>query len=315
MTSQSAAQPSSSSAGAMLPSTDEGQASMLRITWRHLRRHPAAIIAIVVLIGITIACVFAFLSPYDPNQIDLANRFAPPSLAHPFGTDKQGRDMLTRLLYGGRVSLAVGFIAMAASVSIGTIVGAIAGYRGGVLDALLMRFTDFMLTFPQIFVLLFLAFLLKESHVELLGGSLANIILVIALTSWMAIARLVRSSFIIIRDTEFVQAARSYGAGPMSLIFAQIMPNAIGPIIVAGTRGVADAILTESGLSFLGYGIQPPSASWGNILQDAFITIGVHPGLTIYPGMMIIVTVLSLNFLGDALRDALDPFKVTGIGR
>jgi peptide/nickel transport system permease protein len=124
---------------------------------------------------------------------------------------------------------------------------------------------------------------------------------------------LVRSSFITIRDTEFVQAAQSYGAGGMSIVFGQIMPNAVGPIIVAGTRGVADAILTESGLSFLGYGIQPPAASWGSILQDAFVTIGVHPALTIYPGLMIIATVLSLNFLGDALRDALDPFKVTGI--
>jgi peptide/nickel transport system permease protein len=290
---------------------DERQSSMLAITWRHLRRHPAAIIAIVVLIGMTLACIFAFLSPYDPNAIDLANRFAPPSLAHPFGTDKQGRDMLTRLLYGGRVSLAVGFLAMAAALSIGTLVGAVAGYAGGVFDSILMRFTDFMLTFPQIFVLLFLSFLLKESHIELLGGSIGNIIIVIALTSWMAISRLVRASFLTIRETEFVQAARSYGAGRRSLVFSQIMPNALGPIIVAGTRGVADAILVESGLSFLGYGVQPPAASWGNILQDAFVTIGVHPGLTIYPGLMIVVTVLSLNFLGDALRDALDPFKVT----
>lgn len=181
------------------------------------------------------------------------------------------------------------------------------------MDSLLMRATDFFLCFPQIFVLLFVSALLRQMEANRFGSGLVQVIVVIAITSWMVVARLVRASFLKLREEEFVAAARSYGAGGNRLVFVHIVPNAIGPILVAATRGVADAILIESGLSFLGYGIQPPTASWGNILQDAFTTIGSYPWLTFWPGFMIFVIVLALNYLGDALRDALDPFKVVGI--
>jgi peptide/nickel transport system permease protein len=288
------------------------QETMRGIIWRQFRRHPAALFALFVLGAVTIAAVFAFLAPYDPNAIDLPNRWEPPSAEHLFGTDKQGRDMFSRILIGGRISLTVGFLAMAGAVVIGTVVGALAGYFGGTVDWALMRVTDFFLTFPQIFVLLFISALLRQADIHVLQGGFGNIVLVIAATAWMSVARLVRASFLKLREEEFVAAARSYGAGDRRLVMVHILPNALGPILVAGTRGVADAILTESGLSFLGYGIAEPTASWGNILQGAQQQIGVYPWLTIFPGFMIFITVLALNYLGDALRDALDPYKVIG---
>jgi peptide/nickel transport system permease protein len=220
--------------------------------------------------------------------------------------------MFSRILYGGRISLLVGVLAMAGAVVIGTLVGAVAGYAGGRVDAFLMRLTDFFLTFPQIFVLLFLSYLLRQADVAFLQGGLGNIVMVIAATSWMAVARLVRATFLKLREEEFVEAARAYGSAGWPLIARHILPGSVGVVLVASTRGVADAILTESGLSFLGYGIQAPAISWGNILQEAFTTIGVYPWLTIFPGFMIFMTVLAMNYLGDALRDALDPYKVIG---
>ncbi len=292
------------------------QETMRGLVWRQFRRHPAAIFALVVLGIVGLASLLApLLAPYDPNALDLPHRWQPPSTEHLFGTDKQGRDMLSRILVGGRISLSVGILAMTVSVLVGTAIGAVAGFFGGWIDSALMRLTDFFLTLPQIFVLLFLSYLLRQANIEFFQGGFGNIVLVIAATSWMIVARLVRASFLKLREEEFIAAARSYGAGSSRLIFVHILPNAVGPILVAGTRGVADAILTESGLSFLGYGIQPPTASWGNILQDAFTTIGVYPWLTIFPGFMIFVTVLALNYMGDALRDALDPYKIVGLGR
>jgi peptide/nickel transport system permease protein len=289
------------------------QATMRGIVWRQFRRHPAALFALAVLgVASVLSLLAPIVSPYDPNALDLANRWNAPSAEHLFGTDKQGRDMLSRILWGGRISLSVGILAMAGSVLVGTVVGALAGFFGGRIDSALMRLTDFFLTFPQIFVLLFLSYLLRQANIQFFQGGFGNIVLVIAATSWMIVARLVRASFLKLREEEFVAAARSYGAGNARLVLVHILPNAVGPILVAGTRGVADAILTESGLSFLGYGIQPPTASWGNILQDAFTTIGVYPWLTVFPGVMIFITVLALNYLGDALRDALDPYKVVG---
>jgi peptide/nickel transport system permease protein len=184
---------------------------------------------------------------------------------------------------------------------------------GGVLDGVLMRITDFVLTFPQIFVLLFLSSILGALNIPWLSGGLVMIVVVISATSWMLVARLVRASFLAVRETEYVAAARSYGASSRRLLLVHILPNSIGPILVAASRGVAAAILIESGLSFLGYGIQPPTASWGNILQDAFTTMGSYPWMTLFPGLMIFVTVLALSFIGDALRDALDPYKVVRI--
>jgi peptide/nickel transport system permease protein len=290
-----------------------GSGTMRSIVWRQFRRHPAALFSLAVLGIVIAATVLApWTAPYDPNELDLQNRWAPPSPEHWFGTDKQGRDMLSRILYGGRISLAVGFLAMLGAVLLGTFLGAAAGFAGGWLDGLLMRGTDFFLSFPQIFVLLFMSALLRQLDASTFGGGFWQVVTVIAITSWMVVARLVRASFLKIREEEFVTAARSYGAGSRRLVLVHILPNAMGPILVAATRGVADAILIESGLSFLGYGIVPPTPSWGNILGDALSTIGVYPWLTFFPGFMIFITVLALNYLGDALRDALDPYKVVG---
>lgn len=302
--------------GRDLTTTLTRQETMRGIVWRQFRRHPAALFALVVLGTVAAAALLADLvAPYDPQQIDLVNRWQPPSPEHVFGTDKQGRDMFTRILFGGRVSLAVGLLAMGGAVLIGTVVGALSGYFGGWIDWALMRLTDFFLTFPQIFILLFIAALLRQADVVVFQGGFGNIVLVIAATSWMSVARLVRASFLKLREEEFVAAARAYGASDRRLVLIHILPNALGPILVAGTRGVADAILTESGLSFLGYGIQEPTASWGNILQGAQAQIGVYPWLTLFPGFMIFITILALNYMGDALRDALDPYKVIGVGR
>lgn len=290
--------------------------SMARITWRQFRRHPAAIFAVVTLGVIALSAILApAIAPYDPDAINLVNRWQPPSLEHIFGTDKQGRDVFSRILFGGRISLSVGVMAMFAALILGTIAGVVAGFYGGRRDTVLMRATDFFLVFPQIFVLLFLSFILHQANITFLSGGLGNIVVVIGLTSWMIVARLVRAGFLKLREEEFVAAARSYGTGDRRLILSHLLPNAMGIIIVAATRGVADAILVESGLSFLGYGIQQPTASWGNMLQDTLATIGVYPWMTFYPGFMIFITVLALNYLGDAMRDALDPYKFIGSRR
>ena len=288
------------------------QETMGQIVWRNFRRHPMGIFGAAMLALIVLISVFAFVSPYDPNDLDNTNRWQSLSLEHPFGTDKNGRDILTRVAYGGRISLLVGVLAMATASIAGTIIGGIAGFYGGVIDNLLMRLTDFFFSFPQLFVLLFLSFILRESNITFMQGGLGNIILVIGATSWMTVARLVRATFLKLRESEFVRAARSYGASDLTIITRHILPNAIGPVIVSGTMGTAWAILTESGLSFLGYGILPPTASWGNMLQDARTTIGVYPWQSVFPGAMIFLTVISLNYVGDALRDALDPYKFVG---
>lgn len=280
------------------------------ITWRH----PMGLAAAVLLALLVGASLFAFLSPFDPNQLAFAQRWSGPSLTHPFGQDELGRDLFTRVLYGGRVSLLVGCLAMSTALVIGTAVGALAGYFGGWVDAVLMRMTDVFLIFPQIFVLLLLSFLLRQAGVAWFVGGIGNIVLVIGVTSWMIVARLVRSSFLHLREADFVLAARAYGAGHAHLIVRHMLPAALGPVVVAATRGVAEAILTESALSFLGYGVQPPTATWGNILGEAMSTIGVYPWLTLFPGAMIFLTVLALNYLGDALRDTLDPRSAVAAG-
>jgi peptide/nickel transport system permease protein len=299
-------------AGDNVIQTAPEQETMRQIVWRNFRRHPMGLIGAGVLLLIVLVSVFAPLSPYDPDALDNSNRWQMPSLEHPFGTDKNGRDILTRVAYGGRISLMVGLLAMTTASIAGVVIGGVAGFYGGAIDNVLMRFTDFFFSFPQLFVLLFLSFILRESNVTFMQGGLGNIVLVIGATSWMTVARLVRGTFLKLRESEYVRAARSYGANDLHIIVRHILPNAIGPVIVSGTMGIAWAILTESGLSFLGYGIQPPTASWGNMLQDARTTIGVFPLQTVFPGAMIFLTVIALNYVGDALRDALDPYKFVG---
>ena len=286
--------------------------TMLGIVWRDFRRHPMALVGVTILAAIVLLSVFAFLSPYDPESVDVANRFSPPSREHLLGTDRSGRDVATRLLYGGRVSLTVGVAAVITAVVLGSLVGATAGFYGGFVDNALMRVTDAFLSFPSLFVLILLSFLLRESRLPLLSGGVASIALVIGATSWMSVARLVRATFLGLKEEEFVTAARAYGASDARIVTHHIAPNSAGPIIVNATMGVAWAILIESGLSFLGFGIQPPTPSWGNMLTDGQDTLSLYPWLAIFPGLMIFITVIAINYIGDALRDALDPHTVAG---
>ena len=284
------------------------------MVWRDFRRHPMALIGVAIVGTIALLSILAFLSPYGPESVDVANRFSPPSWQHPLGTDRSGRDVATRLLYGGRVSLTVGVAAVVTSVVLGSLAGALAGFYGGWVDNVLMRVTDAFLSFPSLFVLILLSFLLRESEIPFLSGGVASIALVIGATSWMAVARLVRATVLALREEEFVSAARSFGASDARIVLQHIAPNAAGPVIVNATMGVAWAILIESGLSFLGFGIQPPTPSWGNMLTDGQDTLSLYPWLAIFPGLMIFFTVIGINYIGDALRDALDPFKIAGRG-
>jgi len=284
--------------------------TMWGMIWKQFKRHPMALVGTITLLIIALMSIFAFLWPYGPEAIDLPNRYQKPSLAHPMGTDRCGRDMVSRILYGGRISLSVGALAMGMAVLVGTTIGSVSGYFGGMLDNLLMRFTDFFLCFPRIFILILFSFLLRQTNIAFFQGGVGGIAITIGAMSWMSVARLVRALFMHLKEEEFITAARSCGASSFRIMFRHILPNVMGPVIVNATMGVAWAILTESGLSFLGYGIQPPTPSWGNILSDARVTMSLYPWLTIFPGMMIFLTIISLNYMGDALRDALDPYKL-----
>ena len=289
------------------------------MTLRQFLRHKMAVFGMIIMAIIILMVVFVDqIVPYDPETPDLNNMLSPPSLQHPFGTDELGRDMFTRTMHGGRVSLIVGVFAMLVAVTIGTLVGAIAGYFGGTIDNLLMRFTDFALAFPRIFVLILFAIIFMRPpfsdnpFVVLVFGALykmpvARVVVVIGILGWMDVARLVRGSFLEIKNQEYVESARVLGAGTGRIMFRHILPNALGPIIVAASLGVADAIISESGLSFLGLGIQPPTATWGNMLKNALDQIFAAPWTAIIPGFMIFLTVLSINYIGDGLRDAFDP--------
>ncbi|CAN5731077.1 oligopeptide ABC transporter permease AppC [soil metagenome] len=275
--------------------------------WKRFRRHKLAVIsAVILLIIFTVAIAAPVMAPYDPNlqdrQLARFGEPAPPSLAHPFGSDHLGRDLLSRLMIGARVSLVVGFVATGAALALGTILGAIAGYAGRWTDMAVMRASDVLLAFPP---LLFLMAVLSS----VTRPSILHISMAIAVIGWMNVARLVRGEFLVLRTREYTEAARAIGASAPSIIFRELLPNAIGPIIVAATLSIPAAILTESTLSFLGFGIQPPRASWGNMLQDSFVYMRDFNAwwMGVFPGLMIAVTVLSFNFLGDGLRDALDP--------
>jgi len=285
--------------------------TMRQLIWRRFRRHPGAIMGCIVLGCIILACTFAFLSPYDPYKSDISQRYQPPSLEHPMGTDALGRDLMTRVLYGGRVSLAVGFSVMMITLVIGVPVGAIAGYFGGRIDNILMRITDAALALPSLLVLILLGAILREVDAPFLKSNpVLTIAFVIGILAWMFTARLVRASYLTIREMDFVVATRALGGSNMRIIALHIFPNAIGPVIVEATLEVAYAILEESGLSYLGFGIQPPTPSWGNLLSNAQEYLIKYPWLAIFPGIMIFLSVISINYIGDGLRDAFDPHKV-----
>lgn len=267
---------------------------------RRFMRHRLALLGMVMIVALTLLCFFGpYFLPYDALYVDLRARFAPPLTGqHYLGTDPLGRDIAARLLEAGQISLQVGFYAMILSTLIGTVVGVVAGYRGGVVAAVLMRIVDAFLAFPSIFLMLALAALLKPSP--------AMITVIIAITSWMEVARIVDAEVRSLREREFVLAGRMLGLSTAHIMFREVLPNVLGPIIVAATLTVARAILLEAYVSFLGYGIQPPLPSWGNMLNGAQQYLDKAPWLAIIPGITITIAVTSFNFIGDGLRDALD---------
>ena len=270
--------------------------------WRRLARHRVALASLVFLVFMGLAALLTpYISPYDPYAMSLGEGGKTPSLEHPLGTDKLGRDTLTRVFVGGRVSISVALAAVAISSGLGTVLGLISGFRGGWIDTIIMRITDVFMAFP-LFVLLIVL-------VSLFGPSIANVVLILGLFSWMGVARLVRGQVLSIMTEPYIEAAISSGSRPFQLLMKHVLPNTFIPIIVASTLGVANAMLSEAALSFLGLGIQPPTPSWGNMLNAAqsLQVLVNEPWVWIGPGAAIALTVLSINFLGDGLRDALDP--------
>lgn len=280
---------------ATLPAKRENRA------WERFKSNRLALISLIIMAALILLALLApVIAPYDPADQDLMNRLQPPSREHWFGTDDLGRDLLSRVLYGARVSLAVGIFSVLLNVVIGVVVGSLAGYYGGRLDSLLMRFADILLAFPNFFVLI--------TVVTLLRPSLFNIIVVFVVFGWMGKARLLRGQIMSVKNREFVDAARTIGMSDFRIIFVHILPNAIAPVIISATLQMGSMILTESSLSFLGLGIQPPTASWGNLLQSAqSLTIMTKaPWYPFIPGFMIFLTIMCFNFIGDGLRSALD---------
>lgn len=285
------------------------------LVWRRFRRHRMAMAGAVILVFLILYSfggAFIFPETYA-NFTETSMRLMPPSAVHPFGTDSIGRDILARTIYGGQISLLIGLTAVLIETFIGILVGALAGYYGGKVDAILMRITEAMLNIPEIFLLIVMAkfFGNQIPQVNFLGrtfsGSVIVIVLIIGLTSWMYLARIVRAEFLSLKENDFVLAARATGTSNTEIIFLHILPNSIAPIVVSATLGVANAILSEAYISFLGLGVQPPTATWGNMLDGANNYLEAAPWLWFFPGLLILLTVLSINFLGDGLRDALDP--------
>jgi len=286
-----------------------------QVALRRFIRHKMALVGVGILVAlilyVTVGTVF--FSEADANYVDLRNKLSPPSWEHPFGTDLGGRDILARTIYGGQISIIIGILAVIVSVVAGVLIGALAGFYGGIVDSLLMRFTEATFNIPQLFLLIALAkfFGTKMPAFNLFGrsfsGSVVIIVGVIGLTSWMYLARIVRSNFLSLKEQEFVTAARCAGATDFSLIFEHILPNTIAPIIVSATLEVASAILSEAYISFLGMGVQPPTATWGNMLNEAYNHLEGAPWMWFFPGTLILLAVLAINFAGDGLRDAFDP--------
>ncbi|MCS6996782.1 MAG: ABC transporter permease [Casimicrobiaceae bacterium] len=285
-----------------------------REAWRRFKKHRLAYVSLWILAAIVaIVLIGPFFWRVGINEIDFSARLAGPSLAHPLGTDDLGRDLLARMLYGGRISLAVGLSAMIMALIVGVLVGAIAGMAKGWLDAALMWVTDLFLSLPTLPVLLLLIFLFRDPLKAVFGpevGIFILIVVVIGGLSWMQVARLVRAQFFSLREKEFVEAARALGASPLRIVWRHVLPNALGPVIVAGTIDIAAAIIAESTLSFLGLGFPPDIPTWGRLLFDAKDMLDLAPHWALFPGLAIFVTVLTINFVGDGLRDALDPRRV-----
>ena len=280
---------------------DQNDSASRWIVWAKFTRNRLATgSAVVILLLVVLTVGASWVAPHDPLYIDMGHKFARPGEAgFLLGADELGRDVLSRLLHAGRVSLAVGLVTALIAVLVGSVLGGVAGYYGGAADAFIMRLADVLLSMPTIFLLLALSAFLRPS--------VFSITLIIGLNSWMSVARLVRGQILSLKEQEFVLAARAIGANDRRLIFRQLLPNAVPPVLIAATLTVAMAILLESSLSYLGYGIQPPTASWGNMLNNAQTYVLYAPWVAVYPGLMITVTVLSFNFAGDGLRDALDP--------
>lgn len=294
-----------------LTSARQVEVSMTALIWRRFSRHPGAIAGSIILSIIVIAVILVPLSPYDPELSDLSSRLQPPSLAHPMGTDALGRDLFTRVLYGGRISLSVGLMVVMITLSVGVPIGATAGYFGKGIDNILMRITDAALALPSFLILILMSAILREIELPFVErNNVVTIAGVIGLLAWMTVARLVRACFLTIREQDFVTSARCIGTSNFRVMLRHILPNSVGPIIVESTLGLGYAIMEESGLSFLGFGIQPPTPSWGNLLGSAQEHMTRHPWLAIFPGLMIFLTIISVNYIGDGLRDAFDPHKV-----
>jgi len=268
--------------------------------WNRYKKNKLALTGSAIVVFFFLLSIFApWISPYDPGAINLQIVLSPPSAAHPLGTDQLGRDVLSRMIWGSQISLKVGFVSTGIAILIGMVLGAVAGYYGRWVDTLIMRAVDIMLCFPTFFLIL--------AVIAFLEPSIWNIMIIIGLTGWMGITRLVRADFISLKERDFVQAARAIGASDFRIIFSHLLPNAMASLLVAATFGIAGAILTESALSFLGIGVQPPTPSWGNILTDGKDNIDIAWWLSLYPGMAILLTVLGYNLLGEGIRDTLDP--------
>ena len=281
--------------------------------WRQFRRHRLAMFGVVTLILLLIATLIGPLLYRTPSDaIDYSSGLLGPSLQHPFGTDDLGRDLLARAMLGGRVSMAVGVVAVLIAISLGTSIGAVAGFFGGRVDSLLMRLTDLFLALPVLPLLLMVTYLFRDSMKKVFGPELGAFLLIVAVIgalTWMPLARLVRASFLSVKQKEFVEAARCIGASNKRIMMGHILPNTLSAVIVAATVGVGAAIITESTLSFLGLGFPPDMPTWGRLLYDAQNFLDLAPHWAIFPGLMIFLTVLSINYIGDGLRDALDPRK------
>jgi peptide/nickel transport system permease protein len=283
------------------PAPGTPSATLSILAWRRFRRHRLALIGATVLGLVVGVCVIApMLVPESAaNRVDPTLFRAPPSPAHPFGSDDVGRDILWRTVYGGRISLAIGALSIALAMSIGVVLGSVAGYYGRWTDSLIMRLTDAMLSMPSLLLLIVLT--------RILGASVSTIILVIGLLNWMQVTRIVRANVLSLKEQDFVLAARALGVTDRAIIFRHVLPNTLAPVVVAATLGVGYAIILEASASFLGLGVQPPTASWGSMLYRAQGLMIQAPWVAIFPGLMILVTVMAINFLGDGLRDALDP--------